>query len=235
MTASASEGRVGAVVVAAGLGTRFLGGGPPKQYRDICGEPMLLRALRPFLAHPRIHQVIAVLPADDSLSTPPWLEELPVVRVSGGPQRSDSVRNGLAALEESIRTVLVHDGARPLLTSLLLDRVIAASGEEAVIPVIPVTDTVKEVDADGRVIQTVPRERLWRVQTPQGFPADTFRRLHGEAAAAGFAPTDDAGLFERYGLPVRIVEGDPANIKVTTQMDLIVAEALARRLRDPTC
>ncbi|MDR0788484.1 MAG: 2-C-methyl-D-erythritol 4-phosphate cytidylyltransferase [Gemmatimonadota bacterium] len=220
--------RVAAVVVAAGSGRR-LGGGTPKQYRPLAGVPVLLRALRPFLDHPLIERVVVVLPPDDAASPPDWLAALPLSCVAGGAERTDSVRRGLAAVDPEFAIVLVHDGARPLVSPELIDRVIEAARQHpsaAIVPGERVTDTIKEVDADGRVVRSVPREELRRIQTPQAFPALILRRFHDRAREESFSPTDDAGLFERYGAPVRLVDGDPENLKVTTPVDLLIAEAL---------
>jgi len=222
--------RAGVIVVAAGSGSRFSNAGPRKQYRELGGEPILARALRPFLAHPSVAQVIVVLPREDVEDPPAWLGEMPVVRVAGGEHRSDSVRNGLAAVDATLSIVLVHDGARPLVSRELIDRVLRNGSDSATIPVVPVTDTVKEVGPDRVVVRTLPRERLRCVQTPQSFPADTLRAVHARALETGLNASDDAGLFEHFGYPVRVVDGDPANIKVTTPTDLAIATALVRGL-----
>lgn len=222
--------RVAVIVVAAGSGRRLADGGPPKQFRPIAGVPILARALRSFLDHPEIERVVVVLPSDVVASPPEWLASPPIARVAGGKERTDSVRAGLAAVEPGISTVLVHDGARPFVSRRLIDRVLAAARlhpDTAIVPGEPLTDTVKEVGTDGLVVRTVPRDGLWRVQTPQAFPREALRRYHEEAAAVGFNPTDDAMLFERHGASVRIVGGDPTNLKVTTSADLVIAEALA--------
>jgi 2-C-methyl-D-erythritol 4-phosphate cytidylyltransferase len=179
--------------------------------------------------------VVVVLPPEDVDAPPDWLASLPVERVGGGAERADSVRKGLAAIGARTPTVLVHDGARPFVSGRLLERVLAAVADhagDAVIPGLPLTDTIKEVDENGLVLRTVSRNRLWRVQTPQAFPAAILRRVHAEAARSGFTPSDDAALFEGHGHPVRIVEGDPNNIKVTTAADLAVAQILAHRSSD---
>jgi 2-C-methyl-D-erythritol 4-phosphate cytidylyltransferase len=142
------------------------------------------------------------------------------------------VSNGLAALDPACEVVLVHDAARPFVTRELLDVVIAAarSGVGAV-PAVPVADTLKESDAHGAVRRTVPRDGLWRAQTPQGFPRELLARAHAEARAAGVTGTDDAFLVERLGGTVRLVPGDPRNLKITTADDLALAELLAGQFR----
>lgn len=212
--------RPAAVVVAAGRGRRFGGDGPRKQYRDLGGSAVAERACRPFVAERRIGTVVLVLPSDDLADPPAWARELPVRLTAGGSTRVASVRRGLDALGEEPDAVLVHDGARPLVGRALVSRVLDAVREGPVVPVLPIPDTVKEVDASGRIVATLDRSRLRRAQTPQGFPLAVLRRVHREAADSGAGATDDAGLCERAGVEVRTVEGDPANLKVTTPEDL---------------
>ena len=224
---------MGVVIVAAGRGLR-LGGSLPKQYLPIAGVPMLLRAIRPFSCHPEVRQVVVVLPPDDAGAPPEWL--VPHLGASlrlaaGGAQRSDSVASGLSVLDAACRVVLVHDAARPFVSRDLLDDVIAVvrSGVGAV-PAVPVADTLKQANAAGEVDRTVPRAGLWHAQTPQGFPREVLARAHDEAKSAGVSGTDDAFLVERLGGTVRLVVGDPRNLKITTADDLALAELLAARL-----
>ncbi len=218
-------------MVAAGRGTRV--GGAPKQYRPIAGVPLVLRALRPFAAHPDVVQVVLVLPPADASAPPAFLAELRdegLVVVAGGEERSDSVAAGLAALRQECTVVLVHDGARPFVDRAVIDGVIrhARAGEGA-IAAVPLGDTVKEADAGepSRVARTVPRERLWRAQTPQGFPRELLVRAHARAARNGTASTDDASLVEACGGIVRLVTDSPRNLKITTAEDFALAELLA--------
>lgn len=217
---------VGAVVVAGGSGRRM--GGVRKQYLDLLGEPVLLRALRPFLDHPAVREVVVVLPTEDAQSPPAWLAGLPVARVAGGRERGDSVWHGLRRLGSELDVVLIHDGARPFVTREIIDRVIAAARSTGAVAAVPATDTVKEVDDEGRVVRTLPRARIWQAQTPQGFPLHDLVTAYERARAEGLAETDDAAVFERYGLPVRVVDGDRTNIKITRPVDLPIAEAIAR-------
>lgn len=224
---------VGVVVVAAGRGVRA-GGGVPKQFREVAGVPLVLRALRPFTAHPDVAQVALVLPGESVASPPAWLAELgggAITLVAGGAERSDSVRAGLAALGSECRTVLVHDGARPFVDRALVDAVIeAARAGVGAVPAIPVGDTLKQVGTDGRSIErTVPREQLWRAQTPQGFPRAMLAAAYADGA--GRAATDDAGMVEAAGGEVRIVPGSARNIKVTSPDDFVLAEQLALAAR----
>jgi 2-C-methyl-D-erythritol 4-phosphate cytidylyltransferase len=205
--------------------------GTRKQYLEIDGEPVLLRAVRPFLAHPEFAEVVVVLPAADLADPPRWLLGLPVTRVAGGAERGDSVWNGLAALSSGVDTVLVHDGARPFVTPEVIDRVLARAPEGGAVAAVPATDTLKEVDRDGRVVATVDRARIWHAQTPQGFPLATLRAAYERARREGWRGTDDASLCERCGVPVVVVEGSRDNLKITTPADLPVARAIAARLR----
>ncbi|HYJ79780.1 MAG TPA: 2-C-methyl-D-erythritol 4-phosphate cytidylyltransferase, partial [Longimicrobiaceae bacterium] len=202
------------MVVAGGAGRR-LGGEVRKQFLLLGGVPVLLRALRPFLDHPRIRQVVVVLPPSDMERPPPWLAGLALTIVAGGAERGDSVWNGLQEVAEDVDRVLIHDGARPLVSAAVIDRVLDGMGEGAAIAAVPVTDTVKEVDADGTIAGTPPRASLWLAQTPQGFPREGIVRAYRLAREAGEAATDDAALYERYVGPVRVVMGSHRNLKVT--------------------
>lgn len=224
---SPDSGPVAAVIVAAGSGRRM--GGVRKQYLEILGAPVLLRAIRPFLDHPRVRAVVVVLPEEDVAEPPLWLRGLPLKLVAGGAERADSVRRGLEALPAEIRLVLVHDGARPFVTRDVIDRVIERAPEGGAVAAVPATDTIKDVDEEGRIVATVPRSRIWHAQTPQGFPVAVLREAHRRAAVEGWSDTDDAALCERCDTPVVVVEGDQDNIKITRPADLPVAEAIARR------
>jgi len=213
------------VIVAAGSGRR-VGGPVRKQYLEVGGIPVLLRAVIPFLDDPRIHQVVVVLPPDDAGAPPAWLAALGVAIVAGGAERGDSVRNGLAAVGEDAGFVLVHDGARPFVSADVIGRVLDAA-PRAAIAAVPVTDTIKQVGEDGRITGTPDRSRLWQAQTPQGFPREGLLRAYERARAEGVAATDDAALYERFVGPVRVVMGAYRNLKVTRPEDLAVARALA--------
>jgi 2-C-methyl-D-erythritol 4-phosphate cytidylyltransferase len=222
---------VGVVVVAAGRGTRF-GGETPKQYQPIGGVPMVLRAVRPFAAHPDVAQVALVLPPADAEAPPAFLRGVVgagLVVVAGGAERSDSVAAGLRALGPECTVVLVHDAARPFVGRAVIDAVIAhARAGEGAVAAVRVSDTLKQAAAEDatRVARTVPRDGLWRAQTPQGFPRAVLERAYAAARDEGGA-TDDAALVERTGVSVRLVPDSPRNMKVTTSEDLALAELLA--------
>ncbi|PYO78692.1 MAG: hypothetical protein DMD67_04515 [Gemmatimonadetes bacterium] len=180
--------------------------------------------------------MVVTLPAGHAEHPPEWLGKLTGDRlrvVAGGRTRSDSVRAGLGALGRDVEIVLVHDGARPFVSRETIDGVIArARAGVGAIAAIPVGDTIKDVEQE-RITRTVARERLWRAQTPQGFPRGMIERAYAALANGDAAPspTDDAELCERAGLPVDVVADSPYNFKVTTADDFRIAEALARELR----
>lgn len=221
------------VVVAAGQGLRF-GGEGPKQFRELQGSPLLLHSLRPFLAHRAVIEVVVVLPPPDASRPPEWLAPLLGERlraVAGGSTRMDSVEAGFRALSEEAVIVLVHDGARPFPDLGVIDAIIAqASRGVGAIAAVPLHDTLKEaVDGDGppRIAKTVPRDRLWRARTPQGFPRAMLESALRAARADGFVGTDEASLVERTGSPIVLIPDAETNLKVTTPDDFRIAEGLA--------
>jgi 2-C-methyl-D-erythritol 4-phosphate cytidylyltransferase len=230
----ASQPDVGVVLVAAGAGVRA-GPGEPKQFRPILGVPMLLRALRPFTSHPDVEHVVVVLARGFADQPPEWLAKVVGERltlVPGGAARALSVLAGLRALRASARIVLVHDAARPFVSRATIDAVIArARAGVGAIAALPLGDTVKEVGEGQRVTRTVARDRLWRAQTPQGFPRSVLDEAYARLSQGEAVPTDDAELCERAGFPVDVVVDSPHNVKVTTADDFRMAEALARELR----
>lgn len=220
------------MVVAAGRGIRL--GGVPKQFRELAGVPVLLRSLRPFTSHPDVACVAVALPADAAGAPPAWLAPLAGDRlrlVAGGAERADSVAAGLAALPPECAVVLVHDAARPLVSADTIAAVLAAARTGAgALAAVPLGDTLKAVQegTPPLVERTVSREGLWRAQTPQGFPRALLERALAAARADGVAGTDDAQLVERIGGRVVVVADSPRNLKVTTQADFDLAEALLR-------
>ena len=220
------NGPVVGIVPAAGRGVR-LGEQLPKAFVELDGRTMLDRSVEAMLDSGVVDRVVVVAPPELA-STPPARLVGPsrvgrVVVVAGGAERADSVRAGLAAATGA-RFVLVHDAARALTPPGLFVRVVASlrDGSDAVIPVLPVADTIKSVDADGTVTGTPDRASLRAVQTPQGFDVDLLARANRDAADA----TDDAGLVERLGERVSTVAGDPLAFKITTPLDLVLARAL---------
>lgn len=225
-TAAPAPQPVAAVVVAAGSGVR-LGAGKPKAFCEVAGATLLEHAVRR-LHESAIRDVVVVAPAD-LLDRARALLPATVTVVAGGATRQASVDAGLRGLPSAPEFVLVHDVARAFVPVAVVARVVAAlqAGADAVIPVLPVTDTLTAVDADGAVLGTVDRAPLRAVQTPQGFRFDALVAAH--RAATGVDHTDDASLVERHGGRVVAVEGAEEAFKVTRPLDLVLAEAVARR------
>jgi 2-C-methyl-D-erythritol 4-phosphate cytidylyltransferase / 2-C-methyl-D-erythritol 2,4-cyclodiphosphate synthase len=215
------QGGVAVVVVAAGRGTR-VGGDSPKQYRALGGAPVIGHTLRLFADHPEIGMVQPVIHRDDIARFHAASAGLRLRQpVFGGATRQISVRAGLEALEpDRPRIVLVHDAARPFASPALISRAIAAGAAGAAIPGLAPTDTIKAVDAAGRIVDTLDRGRLRAVQTPQAFGFDALLAAHRRALAAGRDDfTDDAALAEWAGMAVHVFAGESANIKLTTEED----------------
>jgi len=224
------------VIVAAGAGTRARAGEPQgvrelKQFRWVAGKPMLLHSVQTFQLRDDVAIVVCVLPKAYAGDPPPWLFQCDLDRLLvsvGGRERADSVYNGLEDMPEEVEYVLIHDAARPLATGATIDRVVAeARRGHGAVAALPVVDTLKEVDADGRVVGTVERAHLWRAQTPQGFPRAMIEHAHAEARRARVTATDDAALCERLGYTVKVVRGSERGMKVTEESDFARADALA--------
>jgi 2-C-methyl-D-erythritol 4-phosphate cytidylyltransferase len=220
-----ARGDVAVLVPAAGAGLR-LGPGGPKALRLLAGEPLLVHAIRRVAAAPSVRMIVVAAPAAEVEAVRDLLAPVaPVTVVAGGAERQESVALALAAVPAQIGIVLVHDAARALTPPQLIESVAAAvrDGHPAVIPTLPVVDTIKEVDPGDLVLGTVDRSVLRSVQTPQGFRHDVLAAVH---AAAADAHTDDAGLVEKAGLPVICVPGSELALKITRPLDLVLAEAL---------
>jgi 2-C-methyl-D-erythritol 4-phosphate cytidylyltransferase len=218
------------IIVAAGSGSRT-GSAELKQFRWVAGKPMLLHSIQTFQARVDVAMVVCVLPREHVGDPPPWIFQSDADRLLlsvGGRERSESVANGLEDLPSECEIVVIHDAARPLVTSETIGRVIdeARKGNGAV-AALPVTDTLKRVDSSGRVIETVDRFGLWRAQTPQAFPRKVIERAHKEAREADRIVTDDAALCEKIGLPVVVVRGSERALKITEENDFALAEALS--------
>lgn len=226
--------KTAAVIVAAGRGVRAGGGAEgalPKQYRSIGGEAVLTHTLRAFAGHDAVDVVLAVICDTDRAlydAASAGLGDKLRPAAIGGATRQESVRAGLEALAPAApERVLIHDAARPFVGAGLISRVVQALDDhDAVLPALPVAETLKRAD-DGRVTSTVDRTGLWLAQTPQGFRFQTIRDAHAKAAAsAGTGFTDDAAIAEWHGVEVAIVDGDRANTKLTTMEDFEMAERL---------
>jgi len=224
------------IVPAAGSGVR-LGENRPKAFVDVGGRSILWHTVFAICEYSAddwfdLDRIIVVVPADLMVAARHEAQSAAdnagrgteVVVVPGGAERSDSVRAGLA--QATGEYVLVHDAARTFTPAAVFERVVGAllEGHPVVVPGLPVVDTLKRVDQGGRVVQTVDRSVLRAIQTPQGFTADALARAYADA---GDTATDDAGLAERAGLPVQVVEGDPLAFKITKQWDLRLARTIS--------
>ena len=220
--------RYWSVVPAAGVGRR-LGGDRPKQYLPLRGRPLIEHALLRLLEQPRIERIVVVLAESD-----PWWRALEIashpsiIRVAGGRERADSVLNGLLALADLAAPedwVLVHDAARPCLHHEDLKHLIDGLRQHPVggLLGVPLHDTVKRTDPDGEVLETLPREQLWRAFTPQMFRYAPLRSALEQARQKGFTVTDEASAMEQAGLQPLLVAGRSDNIKVTRLEDLALA------------
>jgi 2-C-methyl-D-erythritol 4-phosphate cytidylyltransferase len=226
-----SRGETWGIVVAAGSGDR-LGSDRPKAFVRFGDRTLLAASLETLEEHDGIDGLVVVVPEGWEERTSLLVEDLCASKVAaavaGGASRPDSVAAGLEELPDGCTRVLVHDAARPLVDDALIDRVLAAldGGAEAVVPALDIADTVKRVDGDGAVVETLVRAELRAVQTPQGFVRTLLDRAYaGDRSGA----TDCASLAERAGARVVVVAGDPRNLKVTTPDDLQRAESLYRQ------
>ncbi len=226
-----------ALIVAAGSSTRF-GGEIPKQFREVCGRPLLSWTISRFEESAFIDNIAVVVSEEYLLYTSEEvIDPFGFAKVSkiviGGESRQESVLKGLEALPLSTDFVAIHDGARPVISLTDIERVMkAAQSDRAAIIAQPMSDTVKRVE-QGFIIATLDRSRLYQAQTPQAFQYDLILQAHRDAAAAArdesTSATDDADLIERRGFKVKIIEPGSSNIKVTSQNDLLVVESLISR------
>ncbi len=224
------------IIPAAGSGSR-MGASVPKQFLSLAGEPLLVRTVRTFLLSTAIDLAVVVVPAAHRQETRQILRRhlspdlsSRILFTVGGASRQDSVRSGLEALPAETAIVLVHDGARPLVSEELIRRCIAGAREHgAAIAAVTVKDTLKRVDGRGCIRATVDRSGLWQAQTPQAARRELLLRAHEVAAEKGFVGTDEASLLEHAEIPVRVVEGDEQNIKITRPGDMALAAGLLQR------
>jgi len=221
---------IGVVIPAAGQGKR-MGAVYNKQFLDLVGQPILAHTIRLFEQSSYVSEIVIVGAESDLLVIKKLVYHYKfdkvVAIIQGGTQRQDSVRAGVQALSPTIQRVVVHDGARPLLTLKVFHKFIGETENfSAAIMGIQLKDTIKRVDISGKVLDTPPRERLRAVQTPQIFDRGILEEAHQKAAFMGYYGTDDAALLEWMKCPVQIVEGSQENIKVTTPDDLWLAERI---------
>ncbi len=218
------------IIPAAGSGRR-MGLSIPKQFQEVAGVPLLVHTVKAFQAVPAVQEIILVVPPAHIDFVRDLLIKYRLLQVSavvpGGARRQDSVKAGLHAVSAEIEVVIVHDGARPLVSPGLISACIAAAHEHgAAMVAVPVKDTLKAVTNEGWVEKTVDRTGLWQAQTPQAVRADLLREAFRFADDTGFSGTDEASLLEHLGHPVRVVSGAETNIKVTRPDDLQMVRAL---------
>ena len=229
-----SPPHVNAVIVAAGKGER-MGALLPKPFLALAGVPLLIHTVRSLIRSPLISKLVIVVAPEREALLRDILDvhgpfSVPTGIAHGGPERQDSVRLGLAALDTECEIVVIHDAARPFIAVEIIDRSVAVAAEVGgALVAIPASDSIKRVDPNGTVRETVPRHNLWLAQTPQTFRVPLIRASHARALSEGVTATDDAALVEQLGGQVKVVLGDPLNFKITTPDDLRLAEALLEK------
>lgn len=221
-----------AIIAAAGSGSR-MGKGINKVFLSLCGQPVLAYSIRLFARMPSIGEIIIVTAEQDMPLVQKLLDSMqtgkPTKVVAGGSERQYSIANAIAAASTDAKLILVHDGARPLISEeTVLAAIAAARHARAAAIAVPVKDTIKIANEEGFAVATPDRNTLWAVQTPQVFQASLLRLAYDQAAKENFLGTDDASLVERLGVPVQMVAGDYRNLKITTPEDLQIAGALQR-------
>lgn len=229
--------KIGIVIPAAGQGKR-MGAGCNKQFLQLMGLPILAHTIRLFEDSNHVSEIIIVGAEGDISLIEGLVRHHSFNKVmsicQGGVQRQDSVRAGVQALSPTIQRIVVHDGARPLLTLQAFHKFLRDTEDfSAAIMGISVKDTIKQVDSSGKVLETLPRESLCAVQTPQIFDRGILEEAHHRAFSAGYYGTDDASLLEWIGCPVQVIEGSQENIKVTTPEDLWLAERILAMRDEP--
>lgn len=230
-----SKKKVAAIIVAAGRGTR-LKLSVPKQFYELKGKPILAHTIRKFEDCHSVDEIILVTASEELAACEKMLSAYGFQKIKklipGGPDRQASVYNGVLALSPGTDIVLVHDGVRPLVSGQnILDVIEAAGHHPCCVLAVRVKDTIKRCDEGLTVTDTPPRDKLWAVHTPQGFPYSVLLEVHQKARAQGYTGTDDAMLAEHFGYPAVIVPGSYENIKITTADDLALAELLLEMSR----
>ncbi len=226
--------KITAIIAAAGIGKR-MGSSCPKQYLHMNGRPIIYWTLMQFCTHSQISDIICVVEPgrdmhfyNDIIS--PYSFDRPIQVVSGGKIRQDSVANGLKAASSDTMIVLIHDGVRPFITHDIIDRLIDTAREHgACIVADPIVETVKQVDHNLKITNTLDRSILWRAGTPQAFNYQLLQDAMNRAHVDGFIGTDEASIVERLGHSVFIVPGDNCNMKITMPGDLIIADAILKQ------
>jgi len=224
---------VNIIVPVAGQGKRF-GGEIPKQFFELAGQPIILYTIKKLIASPLISGGVIVCGADDKTRMQELLFQLPNFRdnfsiVVGGKKRQDSVYNGFQQIEENTDLVLIHDGARPFVSVEMIERCVHGAQQfGACISAVPVSDTIKKVK-DNKIIKTLDRNELYRAHTPQVFKYEILHESYKQSQKEKMNFTDESSLVEWAGYKVYVVPGDSQNIKITTQIDLLIAEKIAEQ------
>lgn len=225
--------KIAAVVPAAGRGSR-MNHRLPKQYLPLGGTPIIARTLIALESFAAIDEIFVVVREEEKeyfhkeIAGKYNLKKISRI-IAGGERRQDSVYNGLECTGEDTAFIAIHDGVRPFITEgIFMETIAQAALHKAAVVAVPVSDTIKVVKQHGFAVSTLPRDKLWMVQTPQVFERGLILKAHHLAMKENFTGTDDASLVERMSCPVKIVEGAPENIKITTPGDLIIAEAILR-------
>ena len=223
--------KISAIIPAAGSGERF---GGKKQLKIMGNRPLMFKTISPFIISELITEIVLVVPKNDVEQVEQKLKSIvsakPLKVISGGKTRQQSVHKGLTVTEDSAELICIHDAVRPFITEALIEKVVNKCKEhDGVILAQPSTDTVKKV-IDDQILETLPREIIWRAQTPQVFSKSALREALELAEAENIHGTDEASLLERIGYQVGFVEGSSLNIKITTEEDWIFAEAIFKHL-----
>ena len=223
--------KISAIIPAAGSGERF---GEKKQLKIIGNRPLMFKTISPFISSDLITEIVLVVPKSDVEKVKQELKSIvsakPLKVIAGGKTRQQSVHKGLTVTEDSAELICIHDVVRPFITEALIEKVVNKCKEhDGVILAQPSTDTVKKV-IDDQILETLPRETIWRAQTPQVFSKSALREALELAEVENIQGTDEASLLERIGYQVGFVEGPSLNIKITTKEDWILAEAIFNHL-----
>jgi len=224
---------ISAIIPAAGSGERF---GGKKQLKNLDGRPLLYHTLQPFIQSTLIDEIVVVVAEGDvdqlDRELKSFISSKPIKMVAGGSSRQISVHNGLAAVEESSEFICVHDAVRPFASKNLIEKAVTACKDhDGVIVALSSTDTIKRVMED-QILETIPREKIWRAQTPQVFSKAALQEALELAKSEDIQGTDEASLLERIGYQVGFVEGSSMNIKITTEEDWVFAEAIYKQLNE---
>lgn len=230
------EAFVSAIIVGAGQ-SRRMGGDTSKQFILIDGVPVIVRTLKAFEIAERIREVVIAARQEDIPQMYALIQDYEITKVkqiiTGGETRQESVFRAIAQVDENADFLAIHDGARPLIRPQEIDLAVSAAVEHGAAALgVPVKDTVKQVDADGKIVDTPERSTLWAVQTPQVFSRALYLRAAEQAGEAAAQLTDDCQLIERTGAPVYLVRGAYANLKITTPEDVFAAEGILRATED---